>query len=474
MIKFESVDELQKYYSKFTGEQLGTLHTFIQSNFPHISLKTNKGIVGQVLEAIIGNPPNSSPHADVKNLGVELKVLPLRKANNKLQPKERSKIKSINYKTIVEESWYTSDLKSKIEIVLFLLYEQPTGKTYKDWKQFIFKGTLIHRLDSSTENIVKEDWEGIQYKVKNKNADQLSEGDGKILGACTSGTGKLVLYNQKSLAKQRSYSFKHSYLKTYYFENKKRVKYESLSVDSKLKLEEYVVDKINQEFEGKSLRELVERFDVKFSSNSKSGFSNLIKALFKISKKAQIRDFDENGIVIKTVPIDFKKTPFEAMSFPKFSLVDLIDEEWEPMDDCSGDGPEAVFKNIISQTFIFIPIIKNKRNKKYNHWHEWKLGKSVSWKANYDELKIIENEWSTAKKLITDNKVEVWKEKHGDGFRQMNNLLKSKETKIIHLRPHAKNSDDIDIPYFEYTNGKIRITWQSFWLNKSFVESKLK
>jgi hypothetical protein len=29
-----------------------------------------------------------------------------------------------------------------------------------------------------------------------------------------------------------------------------------------------------------------------------------------------------------------------------------------------------------------------------------------------------------------------------------NNLLKSSDTKIIHIRPHAKDSKDIDKPYF--------------------------
>ena len=54
------------------------------------------------------------------------------------------------------------------------------------------------------------------------------------------------------------------------------------------------------------------------------------------------------------------------------------------------------------------------------------------------------------------------------GTRQENNLLKSSDTEIIHIRPHAKNSKDIDKPYFEFS--KTRISWQSFWLNKSFTE----
>ena len=156
------------------------------------------------------------------------------------------------------------------------------------------------------------------------------------------------------------------------------------------------------------------------------------------------------------------------MSFPKFSLIDLIEEEW------IGEN-EADFKNIINQGFIFIPVIKEKEKYivngeskyRYKTWKTWEIGKSVFWKANESELSIINKEWEKAKDIVK-NGVKVNEVKHGKGTRQENNLLKSSDTEIIHIRPHAKNSKDIDKPYFEFS--KIRISWQSFWLNKSFTE----
>ena len=76
-------------------------------------------------------------------------------------------------------------------------------------------------------------------------------------------------------------------------------------------------------------------------------------------------------------------------------------------------------------------------------------------------------EWEKAKDILK-NGVQVNDVKHGKGTRQENNLLKSSDTEIIHIRPHAQNSKDIDKPYFEFS--KIKISWQSFWLNKSFTE----
>ena len=137
MKKFNTVKELEVFYKNFENKSLENITNFIYSNYPDILLSTNKGIAGQVLEAIIGNAPNSDPNPDVKNINVELKVLPLRKISNKIQPKERSKLKSINYNKIVDEEWKTAEVKKKIEKILFLLYEQPIGKTIR------FQGNII-------------------------------------------------------------------------------------------------------------------------------------------------------------------------------------------------------------------------------------------------------------------------------------------------------------------------------------------
>jgi DNA mismatch repair protein MutH len=468
MKKFSNVRELENFYKKFESQNLESIIKYINNNYPDITLSTNKGIAGQILEAVIGNAPNSDPNPDVKNINVELKVLPLRKSSNKIQPKERSKIKSINYNKITDEEWKSSEVKKKIEKILFLLYEQPIGKTYKDWKEFVFKGTLYYELKKESESIVQEDWEGIQYKVKSEIADQLSEGDSKILGACTSGSGKLVKYGDNKEAKQRSYSLKHSYLKVYYNQNKKNIKYSSLNLEKDITPQNYVVSELNKELKDKKLNNIVDKYKVDFSKKAKSAFSLLINRVLKIDDKKRILELEENGITIKTIPVNKDNKPWEAMSFPKFSLIDLIAEEW------SGEN-EAEFKNIITQGYIFIPVIKEKEKYivngksklRYKNWKTWEIGKAVFWKVNEAELSIIKKEWVKAKKIVQTG-VKVKDVKFGKGTRQENNLLKSSDTEIVHIRPHANNSKDIDKPYFEFS--KINISWQSFWLNKSFTE----
>ena len=206
MIIFKNILDLKMFYDQFKNQSLNSIYNYVSDNYCHINLTTNKGIAGQLLEALIGNSPNSNPNQDVLNLGIELKVLPLRKISSRLQPKERSKIKSINYNQIIHEEFNSSLLRKKISKILFLMYEHPTGKTYKNWEEFIFKGSLLYELNNENQNIVESDWYKIKHKVINENADKLSESEGVILGACTSGTGKLLSYGKNKKAKQRSYS----------------------------------------------------------------------------------------------------------------------------------------------------------------------------------------------------------------------------------------------------------------------------
>jgi DNA mismatch repair endonuclease MutH len=472
MSKFDSIEALIKTYKKFEKKTLKDIYDYVSITYPNIKLTTNKGIVGQILEALIGNAPNSNPLQDVHELDIELKVLPLRKIGDKLQPKERSKIKSINYQKIVKEEWNSSDLRDKMKKILFLQYEHPTGKTFEDWEEFIFNGCLLYDIENENESIIQIDWEEIKNKVVFEQADTLSESQGKVLGACTSGTGKLITYGSNKQAKQRSYSLKHNYLKVFYDEKVNKQKFENITEDTNVSVVELIINKIN-ELNGKNLELISRETGIEFSNSSKSSFRFLVNKIFGLKEKSQIRELEENGIQIKTIPVNTKNKVWEAMSFPKFSLIDLLSEEWEVNDD---DTEEAIFKKIISNGFIFIPIIKEKEKSesgkpKFKSWKTWKVGKSFYWKADDKEIQIIQNEWNEAKKIV-QNGVKVKDVKHGDGYRQENNLLKSTKTKMIHIRPHGKDSKDIDKPYFKHKS--IKITWQSFWLNKSYINQILK
>lgn len=474
MKNFESITELKKHFIGFKGLTLKKIYQNVQAEYPQIVLNTNKGIVGQVLESTTGRAPNSNPNPDIGELGVELKVLPVRRSGQELRPKERSKIKSINYNEIVNEIWSSSAVRAKIKLILFLVYEQPTGFSYRDWKSFVFKNALLFDLKSENEVVIENDWRKIKEVVASNTAHLLSEGDGNILGACTSGSGRLKLYNGSHQAKERSYSFKHSYMKLFYREKTKLNSFSKLNNKTNLSSELFVVDELNKELGGKLLGDYTKQKGLEFNSSAKSSFKNLVNSVLKIPKNKEIYDLSIKNVVIKTVPVNKNNNPWEAMSFPKFSLLDLVYESWEGAE----DKEECVFKSLISQSFVFIPVVKEKedfiidgkKTKKFKSWKTWRVGKVFMWKISPDDLNQVKKEWGLSKKIVTAG-VKTKKVKYGLGWRQENNLIKQSNTKVIHIRPHAQNSKDLDVPFLNYS--KIKISWQSFWLNKVFLKNIL-
>jgi hypothetical protein len=174
------------------------------------------------------------------------------------------------------------------------------------------------------------------------------------------------------------------------------------------------------------------------------------------------------NIKLKFIPVNSDYKCFEAMSFPHMSLKDLLFEKWT---DCD-TWEEAQLKKILKSTFLIIPIIKHKERGRYNSADKWLIGEICVWKVGELELKLIGEEWEKAKHIVEEG-VSLTREKFGKGYRMKNNLLKQSKTNYIHIRPHGINSFDIDKPYFEYTNQNVKITKQSFWLNKFFINNLL-
>lgn len=477
MKEFKTQLELFEFYDKFTGQSLDSLFIYLKNEYPDVSakIKKQKGVVGHLLEGITGRAPNSDSKADISNLGIELKVLPLTNTTKKIQPKERCKLKSISYTNIVNEDWETSDLKNKISQILFLTYIQPKGKTFSDWREFKFTGPIHYSLKNNSPRLVKQDWLNIKTKVQAELAHDLSESDGKILGASTSGNGEMVSYSDNCEAKQRSYSLKHSYMKHFFEQESNPNQFESIlkNLSSNRPIEESLLNLLNKKISNTTLNQLSKEYNIEFSSNSKSGFRFLINKILNIASNKSPKEINELGIQIKTIPVNSEYSPWESMSFPKISLVDILNEKWDSPEEKDSEEFESTFKNQIDLPFIFIPIIKNKVNNKFEDWNNWKVGKLIYWRPSKPELSNIQSEWEKAKGIIK-NKVQTEKIKWGNGFRQNNNLLKEKDTNYIHMRPHARNSQDIDTPYKKFTKNNVSICWQSFWFNKGFIKILIK
>jgi DNA mismatch repair endonuclease MutH len=475
MIKFNSENELLTFYNRFKNKKLDEISSHLDKSVRD-NISTNKGMVGQIFEGLTGRIPNNNPSPDIENLGIELKVLPLKKGQDGYMSKERSKIKNINYKNLFNEDWKRSKLKAKINKILFNAYEHPIGARFDDISRFKYLGPILFNLgDSRDYDIIKSDWEKIKEMVMNLNAHLLSESLFIKLSASTSGTGRNIDYHKDALpAKERSYSFKVNFLNNIYH---KRL--ENLTTPQPIlqkKFEHNIKDIINDKINGKTIGELTSEYNFQYK-NPKNTVFLIIKKILKKNGNYSIEDIKSNGVTIKTVPVNPRTlTPWEDMSFPKMSLVDLLYEEWDATN--NSNLYESSLKVELENKFIFVPIFKEKERVgskyKFQDYNDWKFARAIYWKPSNHEIEGIKKEWEFCKSLILNNQVRTKEIKQKNRIIQANNLLKGSKSEYIHIRPHTSDSNNIDIYFRQHTNGKISICWQSFWLNKKFVGKIIK
>jgi DNA mismatch repair protein MutH len=424
-----------------------------------------KGAIGNIIERNgfgIANNNDASP--DFKNLGIELKIFPLKKlAKGDLTAKERTKICSINYKTLVDENWKSSHARNKLNKILFVFY-------YYD-KSFPGKSTILNHLlfqiENSEEPLLKDDWENTKSEVKQGRAHLLSESQNKVLAASRSGAGKIPEHQWPDQpvqtlsikAKQRAFSLKPSFTKTLWIELTNKVGLDSINkiqpYNSYIELENIILSKLNI-WEGKTLEEFSKSNNIKINNGKSANALLLRTALGFTGKNKGIKEILQLGLTVKTIPVRPKdKYPFQAMSFPKQDLAELRDET---------RFDESEFYTYL-QGFLFIPLFTE--NAKEKDPKKITIGHSFIWRPAKDDLLAIQLEWEKINKTVKDGIVVTRKTyKNKKGFILENNLPNQSETKYIHMRPHARDSNDIDksIP-------GLGISKQCFWFNKSFIQS---
>jgi DNA mismatch repair protein MutH len=201
---------------------------------------------------------------------------------------------------------------------------------------------------------------------------------------------------------------------------------------------------------------------------NKSAVPLIVKKYINENSLYNLNIFEDYKIRLKFIPVDNEYNCHEAMSFSYCSLCNILFEEWDSQDPYG----IASLKKEFDFNYLFIPVIKFKKNGFYNNFMDWEIGCLSFWQPNDDLINLIGDEWSHLKKII-QNGIEIEQVKYGSIYRNNNNLPKQSETNYIHLRPHGKDSNDIDVKYHEYTNKTIAITKQSFWLNKKFINQLL-
>ncbi|MCL2046528.1 MAG: restriction endonuclease [Oscillospiraceae bacterium] len=377
-----------------------------------------------------------------------MKVTPYVKTRKGISAKERLVCNIINYMDEYKNTFETSSIWQKCNMMLLMFYEYIPDVDKGD---FTIDEVIIYNFPAEDLVIIKRDWETIMSKIKGGIAHEISEGDTLYLGACTKGSTSLTVRQQpfsEIPAKQRAYSLKQSYmtyiLKTYVFGKKTD---EHIIKDPALLrekgFEEYLMEKVSPYF-GWSQMALLSEFGI--STNSKNVNEIILAKILGVTGRISRTDeFRKANIIPKTIRIQKNGRIKESMSFPTFQFTAIIHEEWE----------ESELKNYLEPTKFMFVIFRE------NHMGEFIFDRIKFWNISDEDLNEVQKVWEQ-----TINTILKGVELHYDGRVTRNNLPKRVDNPVAHVRPHGRNAQDT----YPLPDGR-HMTKQCFWFNNTYVKS---
>ena len=175
MLSSKKLKALQPYIDIIERNKGKTIAEINQSLPELRHLHYKKGASGLIVENLLGLKNNSSPRADLEDIGVEVKVLPIQLFN--LKAKEPTQIKMINFMEVAQETWEVSDIRQKIDIIFWVAYGVPRDTvTKKNLSQdnYVILDWFIDVPDENKQAIFKSDWELIRSYIVRGDSDKLS------------------------------------------------------------------------------------------------------------------------------------------------------------------------------------------------------------------------------------------------------------------------------------------------------------
>jgi DNA mismatch repair protein MutH len=406
------------------------------------SAAAGKSEVGLAVERHFGIPPNASPLPDFPGAGIELKVVPMLRRGQELVVKERTVISLIDYHALMEETWATASVRKKLNVLL-VYFEHLPGRPKRE-----FPIHLVHlwRPDDRTETFLQADWEQVFAKVRRGRAHELSESDGKVMGPCTKAATGATRRSQPfggHPAIPRAWALKPSFTMSLYRSIVSRRAVESLgrNVGATGTLFESRLLERFRRFEGRTIDDVAAELDVP-PSTSKSYGAAVVRRIFGArSFRTRILEFEEMGITPRITRVGDDLMPYEATSFPAFRYRDLLAESWEDSD---------LLAHV--EYMLFVPIHGEAKRTPQG---DCTLHTPVFWHPTTQELDLIRREWELYRLEIEQGRAL--------------DLTPASETTAIHVRPHGRDSRDVDEAPIVGP-----VVKKSFWLNKPFVQRLLR
>ena len=324
---------------------------------------------------------------------------------------------------------------------MFYLYEEQNLPIEQ-----IFEIVKLWRFPENDLEIIKRDWEKIVKKVKDGRAHEISEGDTYYLGACTKGANaeksRVRQPFSEQLAQQRAFGLKKTYLEVILAKIQAKITDTQPAIKlSELRANKQIEELIYAKFRpfiGMTVQQIGAKFKFDIDSiSAKNRYARLTNIILGVKTK-NIEEFVKADIAIKTIRLRPSGKPKENMSFPYFKYMEIIKETWDT----------SVIREQLERKFFFVIF-------QYTNRGDLELRKVMFWNMPYQDLE-------THVKKIWSRTINQIKNKHAD------DLPKSSEDTVCHVRPHGRDSrDTIPTPH----NGQL--PKKCFWLNKTYLKEQI-
>lgn len=247
--------------------------------------------------------------------------------------------------------------------------------------------------------------------------------------------------------------YKRSFLLYFIYRNYKYLEFEDIGKDNKN--HDSVFQMIHSKVEpylGKSTDDLKKQFQI--HSKSKAVNRLIFNKMIRKESNLTLSELFKSNSVVRTLTINSKNKLTESLSLPYFNYTELSSEKW---------SSSKLRKLLLNTQFIF-PIFKREENKQIFYGLRFL-------KLNINVIDTtIKDVWSYNQNLIIDGNI-VNREVSN---RRFTNFTSLSDDQIIHIRPHARDSNDtLPLPVRDKLTGLEDYVKHSFWINSSYIDKTL-
>lgn len=134
-----------------------------------------KGLVGQLVERVLGASAGTRATPDFDRLGIELKTIPV---GPRGRPRESTFVCSLPLQQAADLEWETSPVRAKLGRVLWVPVEHAEGVAFGGRR---LGAPLLWSPTGAEERVLREDWEEIVGRVGHGQAEAVSAHVGRAL-----------------------------------------------------------------------------------------------------------------------------------------------------------------------------------------------------------------------------------------------------------------------------------------------------